>query len=272
MSFLNVLKARFLISMKMYFRYPVNVLMTLFEPLMWLSPFYFMGKAFSVNGRIEGFEKYTGNSDYIGFMVLGFMVSAYVSMIFWSVGFSLKDEMRQGVLESNWSSPSNRIALLLGRTLFQFLATTFEVILIGIVCHFAFGFTINKNILKAISFLFPGIIGLFGLGLFVASLVLIAKEAGPIVDITNSTLNALSGMAFPIKVMPRGFVFISMILPMTYVNDSIRALLLGQTPLMPLYKEFLIIVISIFIFWLVGSYAFAKVERKCKELGILGTH
>lgn len=267
-----VFRSRFIISMKIYFRYPVNFIMTLFDPLMWLTPFYFMGKSFSGNGKLMGFEKYTGNSDFMSFLVIGYMISSYVSTVFWTMGFSLKEEMRQGVLESNWSAPVNRIVLMTSKSIFNFCATTFEVILTGIVCHFAFGFTITAGLLKTILFLIPGIIGMLGLGLAVGALVLLAKEANGIIDITSSMVSAFSGGYFPVKVMPRGFLFISLILPMTYIYDSSRAILINQTPLFSLQKEFIIIIIAMIGFAVLGSFIFMRVERKCRELGILGTH
>lgn len=271
-NMLLVFKARFIISMKIYFRYPVNFIMTLFDPLMWLSPFYFMGKTFSSNGRLAGFEKYTGNSDFMSFLIIGYMISSYVSTVFWAMGFSLKDEMRQGVLESNWSAPVNRIVLLISKSSFQFCATTFEVILTGIVCHYAFGFKITSGILKAIVFLIPGIIGMLGLGMAVGALVLLAKEANGIIDITSSLTSAFSGSFFPIKVMPKGFLFISLILPLTYIYDSSRAVLTGLTPIFSLKSEFIIIIAAMVGFWILGSWIFMRVERKCRALGILGTH
>lgn len=275
MSFKDILivfRSRFLITAKIYFRYPVNFIMTLFDPIMWLTPFYFMGKSFSVNGKLPGFEKYTGNSDYISFLVIGYMISSYVATVFWTMGFSLKEEMRQGVLESNWSAPVNRIVLMISKSIFNFCATTFEVILTGIVCHFAFGFNLNAGILKAIGFLIPGIIGMLGLGLVIGSLVLLAKEANGIIDITNATVSAFSGGYFPVKVLPRGFMFVSFALPMTYIYDSSRAILTNQIPLFSLKTEFAIIIATMIGFSLLGSFIFMKVERKCRELGILGGH
>ncbi len=269
---LIVFRSRFLISMKMYFRYPINFIMTLLDPLMWLTPFYFMGKTFSTNGSISGFEKYTGNSDFMGYLVVGYMITAYVSTVFWTMGFSLKEEMREGVLESNWSAPVNRIVLMVSKSLFQFCATTFEVILTGIVCHFAFGFTITSNILQFLAFLIPGIIGMMGLGMAVSAAVLIAKEANGIIDITNSLISAMSGSYFPIKVMPKFFVFISLSLPLTYIYDSSRAILINQVPLFSLRQEYFIILLGMIIFCIIGNFIFMRVEKKCRSLGILGTH
>lgn len=269
---LIVFRARFLISMKIYFRYPVNFIMTLFDPLMWLTPFYFMGKAFSTNGNMPGFEKYMGNSDFVGFIVLGYIITCYVSTVFWTMGFSLKEEMRQGVLESNWSAPVNRITLMISKSIFQFCAATFEVILTGIVCYFAFGFSINSNVLKALGFLIPGIIGMLGLGLIIGALVLLAKEANGIIDVASSLVSGFSGSFFPVKVMPKGFLFVSLIIPLTYVYDSTRNILLNQESLMPLNIEFVIIILSMIGFCILGNWVFMRVEKKCRTLGILGTH
>lgn len=271
-NILRVFRARFKISMKIYFRYPVNFIMTLFDPLIWLTPFYFMSKSFSTGGRLIGFEKYSGNSDYMSFLVIGYMISSYISTVFWVMGFSMKEEMRQGVLESNWSAPVNRIVLMISKSLFQFCATTFEIILTGVVCYFAFDFRITNGMLKAIAFLIPGIIGMLGLGMAIGALVLLAKEANGIIDITNSLISAFSGGYFPVKVMPRGFFFISMAIPLTYIYDSSRAILINQTSLLPLRNEFLIIIIAMFGFCIIGNWIFMRVERKCRELGILGTH
>lgn len=268
----NIFRARFVITMKIYFRYPVNFIMTLFEPIMWIAPFYFMGMSFQSGGRVSGFEKYTGNSDFIGFIVIGYMITEYVSTVFWTMGFSLKEEMRQGVLESNWSAPVSRIVLMVSKSTFNFVAATIEIIITGIVCHFAFGFNITPNILKEIAFLIPGIIGMMGLGLIIGSLVLMAKEANGIIDMANSFISAMSGGYFPIKIFNRFFMAICLSIPMTYVYDSSRAVLIGQTPIFPLKIEFMIIIISMFICCTVGSFVFMKVEKRCRTLGILGTH
>jgi ABC-2 type transport system permease protein len=265
-------RARFVISMKMYFRYPLNFILSLFEPLIWLTPFYFMGKSFSSGGSLSGFEKYTGNSDFMGFLVVGFMITIYINTAFWSLGFSLKEEMRQGVLESNWSTPVSRANLLISKSLFQFCAATFEIILTGIICHFAFGFKITPDILKVLAFLIPGIIGILGLGLAISALVLVAKEANAIIDLSSSIVSAFSGGFFPIKVLPKGFLFISLSLPITYITDSSRSILLGQTPIIPLRYQFVIIIISMVVLGLLGNLVFMKVEKKCRALGILGTH
>lgn len=265
-------RARFMLSLKMYFRYPLNILQVIVDPIIWLTPFYFMGKAFSLNGKISGFASYMGNSDYIGFLVIGYMVSAYVNVTFWNIGFSLKDEMMQGVLESNWSAPVNRINLLLSRSIFSFVSVTVENIITGVVSHFAFGFNITPNLFKVMMFLLPGIAAMLGFGLMIASLVLLAKQANGIIDITSAFLSAVSGGYFPLKVMPRALVMLACIFPLTYINDSARNILINQASIMPLEYELLFTLILMVVFCVIGSMVFTRVERKCRETGNVSGH
>lgn len=267
-----VYRARFIISMKIYFRYPINFIFTFFEPLIWLTPFYFMGKSFSVNGKMIGFSKYTGNSDFMGFLVVGYMVMTYVQTVFWTIGFSLKEEMQQGVLESNWSAPVSRISLLVSKSLSKLLISTIDITIVAIVCHFAFGFTITGNVLKAIAFIIPGVIGLMGIGFAIAGLVLIAKNANPIIDLVSSIINAMSGSFFPIKVLPKFFMIISLSIPLTYMYDSTRAILINQKPLFSLKTEFIILIVCMIVACIAGNWIFLSIDKKCRDKGVLGTH
>lgn len=265
-------KARFWISFKIYFRYPLKILQVFVDPIIWLAPFYFMQKTFTSGGNLNGFEQYSGNSDFMGFLVIGYMVTAYINTTFWSLGYNLKDEMWQGVLESNWSAPVNRINLLVSRCSFDFVAVTFENIITGVICYLLFGFTITPAILKFLLFLIPGIIGMLGIGIAIASLVLMAKEANGIIDVSSSLVSGFSGSFFPIKVMPRILMMVSLALPLTYLNDSSRAILIGQETLLPLSTEFLVILLSMFVLLFIGSLVFGTVERRCRASGNLSGH
>ncbi|MDP4090601.1 MAG: ABC transporter permease [Bacillota bacterium] len=269
---LTAAKARFWISLKIYFRYPLKILQVFIDPIIWLAPFYFMEKTFTPSGSLKGFEQYSGNSDFMGFLVIGYMITAYINTTFWGLGYNLKDEMWQGVLESNWSAPVNRINLLVSRCSFDFVAVTVENIITAVICHFLFGFTITPAILKLLMFLIPGIIGMLGIGIAIASLVLMAKEANGIIDVSSSLISGLSGSFFPIKVMPRALMMVSMALPLTFLNDSSRAILIGQGTILPLTSEFVIIFLSMFVLMFIGSFVFTNVERRCRTSGNLSGH
>lgn len=267
---LRVIKARFIIKWKIYFRYPLNFFYFFIDPIVWISPFYFMAKVFGENGELKGFEAYTGSGDFMSFLVIGFITTSYVNSATWSIGFSIKDEMMDGVLESNWTAPISRVSLVLSNTAFEFLKTTFSIICTCILSYFLFDFRINGEILKALLFMIPGVIGLMGIGLMMSALVLILKNASSVIDIGGALIQGISGGFFPIQVMGKYLLVFSLAIPLTYMNDSVRAILIGQTPIIPLNYQLIILVISMFLFILLGSFVFNKVEKKCRENGLQG--
>ena len=97
-----------------YWRYPLNAVSSIFQPLVWMAPIFFLGKTFSQNGSAPGFAAYSGSGDYMSFIILGAAISNYISAVFWGMGYSLKNDMDTGVLESNWMMPIPR-ALIAGR-------------------------------------------------------------------------------------------------------------------------------------------------------------
>ncbi len=101
---------------KHHWRYPLNAISSVLQPLVWLTPAYFMGMAFSVNGEAHGFAAYSGTSDYMSFILLGTALSNFIGSVFWGMGYSLKNDMDAGVLESNWLAPLPRVLILVGRT------------------------------------------------------------------------------------------------------------------------------------------------------------
>ena len=107
-----------------FLRYPMNAAFRIIQPITWLTPIYFLGKSFAGAGGNTGFAAYTGTSDYMSFILIGAMLSSYVSAVFWGMGYALKSEMDSGVLESNWMTPVPRWIFLVGQTLANLAITT----------------------------------------------------------------------------------------------------------------------------------------------------
>ncbi|HEY8742537.1 MAG TPA: hypothetical protein VIU62_05535, partial [Chloroflexota bacterium] len=106
-------------------RYPLDATFQVLQPLIWLTPLYFLGRSFATaGGSNPGFAGYTGVSDFMSFLLLGTVLSNYVSSVFWGMGYALKTEMDMGVLESNWLTPLPRPLFLVGQTLASLAITT----------------------------------------------------------------------------------------------------------------------------------------------------
>ncbi len=83
-----------------FFRYPLNALFRVIEPIAWLTPFYFLGRSFASPSGSSGFADYTGTADFMSFILVGAVLSNYIGAVFWGMGYALKNEMDSGVLET----------------------------------------------------------------------------------------------------------------------------------------------------------------------------
>lgn len=271
-NYLMAIRAIIKKDAKIFFRYPANAVFRIVEPIIWITPVYFLSKAFQINGKNIGFSQYSGTTDYMAFLVIGSIVSSFISSVLWGMGFSLKNEMDVGVIESNWLTPIPLWAQLIGRSIFSLIMTTINALTVAFLIWIMFGFNIGNGILPAVFTLLPMLIALYGLGFGIASLVLITNNANNIIDITNFSLNMLSGESFPIIVLPRIIIPISLSLPITYGYDSIRGILLGTNTLLPIYIEQLILVGFMVVGTFFGYRILKKVEKHCRTVGNIGFH
>jgi ABC-2 type transport system permease protein len=257
---------------KVFWRYPLNAFSHIFQPIIWLTPVYFMGKAFSVNGQALGFEAYSGTSDYMSFILLGTVLTNFILTVFWGMGYALKNDMDAGVLESNWLTPVPRLLMLIGRTLSSLLVTTITSAIMLLIAGALFGFRPTGNTLAAFLTAIPMLIGLYGFGFAFAAVVLLMREANTLVDVSSFLVQGFSGTNFPVKSLPTWLIPIALILPLTYGLDAVRGFLLQSETLLPIPVEIGILVVFMFGMLWFGAWVFHRVERRVRTLGTLGQH
>lgn len=257
---------------KHHWRYPLNAVSDMLQPLVWLAPVYFMGQAFSVNGRAEGFAGFAGTDDYMSYIILGTALTNFIMAVFWGMGFSLKWDMDGGVLEANWMAPLPRPLMLVGRTLSSLATTTLTSLGMILIGALVWGFHPTGNVLSAVLVAVPLLIGLYGFGFAFAALVMILREANTLVDSGSFVVMLLSGANFPVTVLPKWLLPLSLALPLTYGFDAVRAILLKTHTLLPLNVEIAILLASMVLMIVIGLRAFYALERRVRQMGTVGQY
>ena len=269
------LRALFVIARKdwkVFWRYPLNAVSNIFQPIIWITPVYFMGKAFSTNGQALGFEAYSGTSDYMSFILLGTVLSNFILTVFWGMGYALKNDMDAGVLESNWLTPVPRLLMLIGRTLTSLLTTAITSAIMLLVAGLLFGFRPTGNTLAAFLTALPMLIGLYGFGFAFAGIVLLMREANTMVDVGSFLVQGFSGTNFPIQSLPSWLIPVALALPLTYGLDAVRGFLLKTQTILPIPVEIALLIVSMFVMLWFGAGVFNRVERRVRTLGTIGQH
>ena len=255
-----------------FLRYPLNAVFRIVQPIMWLTPVYFLGKSFADKGSNVGFAAFAGTQDYMSFVLVGAILSNYVSAVFWGMGFSLKTEMDSGVLESNWMMPVPRPLFLAGQTIASLTIATVTGAGLLLLGALFFGFNATGNLLPAFFVLLPTLLALYGFGFAFAGIVLLLKDANTLVDVSDFLISMLSGSQFPVEVLPRYLLPVALLIPLTYGYDAVRAYLLGTRTLLPLRYEIAILAGFMVVMVALGYIVFNRVERHCRALGLIGTH
>ena len=187
---------------KVFWRYPLNAVSNVFQPIIWITPVYFMGKAFSTNGQATGFAAYSGSGDYMSYILLGTVLTNFILTVFWGMGLALKEDMDAGVFESNWLTPVSRLLILVGRTLTSLLTTTItSLVMLGLGAAL-FGFKPTGSALAAFLTAIPMLLGLYGFGFAFAGVVLLMRDANTLIDIGSFLVQGFSGTNFPVKSLP----------------------------------------------------------------------
>ena len=255
-----------------FVRNPHNAAFSVIQPVIWLAPVYFMGKSFATPEGNVGFAAYAGTDDYMSFVLLGTILSQYLSEVMWGMGFSLKNEMDSGMLESNWMTPMSRPLLLVGRTLASLGITTLNSLGVLLLGWLFFGFRISGNLLTAVLAALPMLVALYGFGFAFAAIVMLIREPNTLIDVSNFVISGLSGTQFPVQALPKMLLPLSLAIPLTYGYDVIRGVLLGTNTLVPVHYEIAILIASMALVTPAGYVVFKLVERRCKQLGTLGLH
>jgi ABC-2 type transport system permease protein len=254
-------------------RYRFGAINQVFQPLyQTLIPSILLGATFAIGGEAVGLAETAGTTDLVGYLFLGMLALNLSSAGFWTVAFSIKQELDVGTLEPGWLTPTRRETFVLGMTLAGLLlAVIATVILIG-VGIWLFGVRLAPALAIAVPIVALTAIGVLGIGYLIGAIVLRMRDASFFVDSADFIFVAVSGAAFPIVVLPDLVRWVAYLLPMTYALDLMRVGALGTRPILPPAVEWVMLGITSIAFVVVGRWAWLRTEHRMRRLGTLGQH
>lgn len=221
-----------------------------------LAIFYYLGKLIG--------------TDYFPFVFIGILFSKTFDFTISCLTDAIRQEQHWGTLESVFLSPlkQNNVTFSLFTSKLLFFLLEFIIyLLIGIL---VFGFNISlTNFLILFIFFSITIFSFYGLGLMNAGYVLAFKRGDPSGWLVSTLVDLLSGVYFPLNILPGWIVKISYILPTTYALSFIRKLVLEH--------KFSIIDLGVMVFcgivfFISGRLCFSKAFDYCRKKGTLGTY
>jgi len=221
--------------------------------------------------QASGVGSREGRLDLVLYLGIGTVVWAYLRAVFANVGEMVAWERWEGTIEYTMMAPISRLAHMLGVSLFSIIyGLARSALLLGVLALFFSVDLSNANLGGAAVVLLVGSVSFLGFGIMAAVLPLLFPERGEeMTFVISSILLLVSGVYYPISVLPDWMEPLATISPATYVLSGMRAALLEGTPTLALGPSLLPTLILGVLTLPLGIAIFGWAERYAKRTGRL---
>jgi ABC-2 type transport system permease protein len=213
-----------------------------------------------------------GSPRLILLLMVGAIFWNYLSVVFSWIAETISVERWEGTLEYTMMAPIHRWSQLLGSVTYAMvygLVHTAVILVVLILFFPQLDFT-GANPLTVGAFMVLGSFSFVGIGMIAAILPLLYVERGAqMTFVLQSCLLLVSGVYYPVEVLPTWMQVLSTISPATYVLDGVRAGLLDGVPVSALMHDVIPLVVMGIVLIPAGIWAFGRAERYAKRTGKL---
>jgi ABC-2 type transport system permease protein len=184
-----------------------------------------------------------GEFSYFDFIAPGIMAMTVMMSVMTGLPAAISQEREVGTLDGMMVAPINRFSVILGKTIAQMARGILQGVLILALSMILFGVTIHGNILLVFALLLLGVFSFVGLGVVLTSFAKDQETAVMMMTTIMFPMMFLSGVFFPIEQMPPFMQGISKVLPLTYVADSLRKVMVLGADIPAIAPELSILIV-----------------------------
>lgn len=232
-----------------------------------LLTFFFVARLVD-NSNIQSLAPYGGK--YFPFVLVGIAFSSYLMIALHSFSGIIATAQTTGTLEALLCTQTELPIILLSASLFPFLRGAVNVLL-----YLAAGILFFD-----VQFVNPNISGLFiisiltvicfaGIGIISASFIMVFKKGDPVMWLFSSASGLLSGVMYPVAIMPAGLQKIARWIPLTHSLEGIRKSLLVGSSTAELTGEIQILALLAGVLLPASILLFSAAVKKAKKDGTL---
>ena len=205
------------------------------------------------------------------YLLVGAVLWAYLGIIFEFLTETVAWERWEGTIEYTFMAPLSRAMHLAGAGFFAVLYGLIRAIILFIVVAFFFDLDMpNADFLAAFVVLVVGSVAFIGIGIMTAVLPLISPEKGAQLGfVAQGMLLVVSGVYYPVEVLPQWMQWLSVISPATYVLNGIRDAILNGAGLSTMGDELWPLLLIGVVSAPVGLWVFRRGEIYAKKHGKL---
>jgi ABC-2 type transport system permease protein len=196
----------------------------------------------------------TENLNFISYFVPS-MLGLSVMQVGIFAAIPLVADREKLILKRLAATPLRRWQLVGSNVLMRLLIAMIQAVIIVAVGVFAFGVEVTGSIAAVAGFVVLGALAFLALGYVVASFAGTEDAANGITSVVQFPMMFLSGTFFPINEMPDILQGIARVIPLTYLSDALRQVMVSGAAFAPLW-----LCAAVLVGWLVVCFGIAAVK------------
>jgi ABC-type polysaccharide/polyol phosphate export permease len=174
--------------------------------------------------QIEATPKVRRGARYIDFLLPGLIGMNLMGTGMWGVGFPIASARQQKLLKRFMATPMRKTEYLLSFVLARLLWLVLEVAALLLFGRLVFGISVTGSWSAYAGVVLLGALAFSALGLLVVSRARTIEAVSGLMNVAMLPMWLLSGTFFSAERFPRIFQPVIQALPLTAVNDALRAL------------------------------------------------
>ena len=205
------------------------------------------------------------------YLLVGSLLWSYLSSVFTDVSFAISWERWEGTIEYTFMAPVRRVTHLLGICLFAIVYGLLRSALVLVIAIPLFNLDLSQaDLVAAVAVLAAATLPLVGIGILAVVLPLLSPEKGDQMAMAvQGFLLLVSGVYYPLTVLPWPLQLAGYVSPLTYTLSGIRDSLLQGRHLADTLPTIGLLLLMGLILVPAGLAVFGWAERRAKHLGLL---
>jgi len=174
--------------------------------------------------------------NYIDYLVPGILSMSIMFLgLFGSL--TMVERREKMVLKRFGATPIKSNLVVISQVTYRLLIALAQTTIILLIAYFVFNVNVVGNWFLLAGFVVLGAFALISIGYFLVSRARTAESAQPIIQLVQFPMMFLSGIFWPISMMPAFIKPIVNAMPLTYLGDAFRQIMVGATPAYPLWLD-----------------------------------
>lgn len=210
-------------------------------------------------------------SHLVIYLLIGTLVWRFLSTIFYWITNLIGIERWEGTIEYTLMAPVRRITHMAGQTFFAICYSLLFTGMVLVATALVFKIDLSKaNLLGGTIMLLAGSFSFVGIGVMASVLPLLFPERGEqMTHVFIALLLLVSGIYYPVDVLPPVLQKLAVLSPATYVLEGTRRTLLEGLPTWELWQYIWPVLLMGAVLIPSGLWVFSMAERYAKKTGKL---